>query len=156
MNKFAIIRIRGKTGIRPDIKRTLDLLRLYNKHHCTIIEESVPNIGMLKKIKDFVTWGELNETTFKELLKKRGRLPGNKLLTEEYLKEKTKLQFDEFVKAFFSSQAQLNTIPGLRPFFRLKPPIGGFESPGIKKPYSMGGVLGYRGDNINILINKML
>jgi|SRR3989338_3710431 len=156
MSKLAIIRLRGITGVRKEIKTTMDLLRLYNKHHLVILENSVQNIGMLKKIKDFVTWGEINEETFKELLKKRARLPGNMLLTEQYLKEKTQLSMDDFTKEFFSSKIQLKHVPGLKTFFRLKPPIGGFENQGIKLPFSMNGSLGYRGAQINILIKKML
>ncbi|HLC63457.1 MAG TPA: 50S ribosomal protein L30 [Candidatus Nanoarchaeia archaeon] len=156
MSKLAIIRIRGITGVKREIKGTMDLLRLYNKNHLVIVDKNETNIGMLKRIKDFVTWGEISEETFKELLKKRGRLPGSMLLTEQYLKEKTKFSSEEFAKEFFSKKIQLKQVPGLKTFFRLKPPIGGFESQGIKTPFSMGGSLGYRGDQINILIKKML
>ena len=51
---------------------------------------------------------------------------------------------------------ELNDIPGLKRFFRLKPPEKGFEKKGIKKQYSLGGVLGYRKGKINELIRKML
>src|SRR3989344_2100258 len=152
MSKLAIIRIRGITGVKREIKGTMDMLRLYNKNHLVIVDKNETNIGMLKRIKDFVTWGEISEETFKELLKKRGRLPGSMLLTEQYLKEKTKFSSEEFAKEFFSKKIQLKQVPGLKTFFRLKPPIGGFESQGIKTPFSMGGSLGYRGDQINILI----
>jgi len=40
--------------------------------------------------------------------------------------------------------------------FRLNPPKGGFERKGIKKPFSKGGALGYRGSKINLLIKKMV
>ena len=40
--------------------------------------------------------------------------------------------------------------------FTLAPPIGGFERKGIKTPFTLGGVLGYRGDKVNILIKKMI
>lgn len=40
--------------------------------------------------------------------------------------------------------------------FRLSPPQGGFERKGIKKPFTKGGVLGYRGSKINALIKKMI
>ena len=81
---------------------------------------------------------------------------GKKNLTENYLKEKTKLSFDEFVKEFFNFKKNLKDVPGLKPFFRLKPPIKGFERKGIKTPFSMGGVLGYRKEKINNLIIRML
>jgi len=41
-------------------------------------------------------------------------------------------------------------------FFKLCPPVHGFERKGIKKPFSMGGVLGYRKEKINELIKRMV
>ena len=51
---------------------------------------------------------------------------------------------------------ELKDIPGLKRFFRLRPPEKGFERKGIKKTYAVGGVLGYRKDKINELIMRML
>lgn len=156
MNKIAVIRIRGSMGVKKNIKDTMNMLRLYNKNHCVVINNSPVNIGMLRKIKDYVTWGEINDSTFKELFIKRGRVAGNKSLTEIYLKENVKLSFDDFVKEFFSFNKKLKDVPGLKQYFRLKPPIKGFERKGIKVPFSMGGVLGYRKEKINNLILRML
>lgn len=154
--KIAVIRLRGITGIKGDIKDTMNMLRLYNKNHCIIINNSQNMIGMLRKIKDYTTWGEVDEKTFKELLLKRGRTIGKKNLTVDYLKEKTKLSVDEFIKEFFNLKKNFKDIPGLKPYFRLKPPVKGFERKGIKVPFSMGGALGYRKDKINDLILRML
>ena len=154
--KIAVIRLRGITGIKRDIKDTMNMLRLYNKNHCIIIDNSQNMIGMLRKIKDYVTWGEVDEKTFRELLLKRGRTIGKKNLTLDYLKEKTKLSIDEFVNEFFNLKKNFKDIPGLKPYFRLKPPVKGFERKGIKVPFSMGGALGYRKDKINDLILRML
>lgn len=40
--------------------------------------------------------------------------------------------------------------------FALHPPQGGFERKGIKMPFKLGGVYGYRKDKINDLIKRML
>lgn len=156
MKKIAIIRIRGSFGIRKEIKDTMSMLRLYNKNHCVVIDSSPNNVGMIKKIKDYVTWGEIDEKTFKELMLKRGRIIANKMITEQYLKENAKISMEEFIKEFFGFKKRLKDIPGLKVYFRLKPPIKGFERKGIKVPYSMGGVLGYRKEKINELILRML
>lgn len=44
----------------------------------------------------------------------------------------------------------------LKKFFLLHPPLGGFEKKGIKVPFSRGGALGYRAENMNELVKKML
>lgn len=154
--RLAIIRVRGLIGTRKNIKDTLDLLRLYRKNTCIVIENNPTNNGMIKKIKDYITWGEINEETFKELLTKRAKLPGNKKLTEDYIQKKLKLSTDEFTKEFFVFKKELKDIPGIKLFFRLKPPVKGFERKGIKKPFSLGGALGYRKEKINDLIKRML
>lgn len=154
--KIAVIRIRGSIGVKREARDTFKLLRLYNKNYCVIIENNPYYVGMLNKIKDYATWGELDPATLKVLLEKRGRLAAKKPLTPDYLKQKTKLDFDSFTKNFFEFKISLKDIPGLKLFFRLSPPRKGFERKGIKVPFSLGGVLGYRKEKINDLLQRMI
>lgn len=71
--KTAIIRIKGMVGVRGDIEETLDRLRLRRKYACVVLELTPETEGMLKKIKDFVAYGEINNETYKELVSKRGK-----------------------------------------------------------------------------------
>jgi len=68
---IAVIRIRGGTRIRGDIKDTLAMLNLHNQHNLIIIPNKPNNLGMLKKAKDYITWGVLSEAMKKELETKR-------------------------------------------------------------------------------------
>jgi len=154
--RIAVIRIHGSVKLRKEIKDTLSIMRLYKKHTCVVVPNSPNYIGMISKVKDFVTWGEIGPETFRKLLEKRGKLPGKKPLTEDYLKSKTKLNFDKFTEAFFAFKKELKDVPGLKQFFKLSPPVKGFERKGTKKPFSLGGVLGYRKEKINELIERML
>ena len=153
---FAVVRVRGRIGVRDEIERTLHLLRLRKKNHCVIVPETQPFLGMLQKAKDYITWGEIDKDTLIMLLKKRGRLAGDRRLTEEYVKEKTGKSLEEFAKDVLEGKAKLTDLPGIKPFFRLKPPSKGFERGGIKKPFSVGGALGYRGKHINDLLKRMI
>ena len=155
-DKLAVIRIRGPVKVNKDIEGTMRLMKLYKKNTCVIVKNNKTTIGMLHKIKDYVTWGEVSKDTFRMLLEKRCKIMGNKNLSEEYLKDKTKLGYEQFVNEFFSSKLDLKQVPGVKLFFRLRPPIKGFERKGIKKPFSMGGVLGYRKDKINELLMRMI
>jgi len=154
--RVAIIRIKGKPGLKVDIRKTLDLLTLYKKYHCVVVPNTPTYMGMLNVVKNTVTWGELDEETFRSLLEKRGRLPGKMSLTESYLKEKISMTLSEFTKKFMEFKAELKDVPGLKTFFKLSPPRKGFEQKGIKAQYSMGGVLGYRKNKINDLIKRMV
>ncbi len=142
MKKIAMIRIRGLTGIRKEIRDTLNLLRLYKKNFCVIIPDLPVYVGMIKKVKDYVTYGEINAETEKELFGKRGQEYKGRLKDS-----KGKIEYKKFV--VFGNKKY-------KPFFRLNNPKGGFERKGIKMPFSQGGVLGYRGDKINELIRKMV
>jgi large subunit ribosomal protein L30 len=156
MKKLAAIRIRGDVNIKPDIKETLKSLKLYKKNYCVIVPSKPAHTGMLQKAKDYITFGELNEATFIKLLEKRGRITNKTPLTADYLKKEAKTDFKGFAKEFMGAKKELKDIPGLKTFFKLHPPIGGFERKGIKKPYSIGGALGYRKEKINDLILKMI
>jgi large subunit ribosomal protein L30 len=154
--KIAVIRIRGGIGIDGRIEDAFKKLRLFRKNGCVIVDNRKDYLGSLVKIKDYATWGEIDEDTFKKLLLTRGKLPGKKQFTKEYLKLKNKISVEEFVKGFFDFKKELKDVPGLKQFFRLGMPRKGFERKGIKVPFSLGGVLGYRKDKINELIQKMI
>jgi large subunit ribosomal protein L30 len=154
--RLAVIRIRGTVDRNISIKKTMNLLRLNRPNHCVIIDDRETYKGMLQKSKDIITWGELNPTTMKQLLLKRGRLEGGRKLTDDYIKSNTKFSgIDDFVNQFFNFQAGLKDIKGLKPVFRLHPPRKGHMRGGVKKPFTLGGALGYRGIDINSLIMKM-
>ncbi len=157
MNKsIVIIRIRGRAGVRKTVNDTLNMLRLYKQNGCVVVPNNPQYLGMIRKAKDYITWGEIDEETFTLLLTKRGKVAGNKPLTEEYLKHHMKEDMKTLVNEVLDGRKKLKDVPGIKLFFRLSPPAKGFERGGIKKPFSMGGSLGYRKDKINELIKRML
>lgn len=152
--KIAVILVRGMVGISPDVKKTLELLRLKQKHVCVVIDDTQVNRGMLQRVKDYVTYGTIDEAFFKEIIEKRGELIGQGKVSEDKKFDATKV-----AKEYFAGNLKLRDFESkfkLKPFFRLHPPIGGFERKGIKMPFAKGGVLGQRADKINLLISKML
>jgi large subunit ribosomal protein L30 len=154
--RIAVVRVKGKPGLKVGIKKTLQFLRLYKKHHCVIISSTPTQIGMLETLKHVATWGELDNETCKLLFEKRGRVAGKKPLTDAYVKEKIKCSLAEFATKYMNFQAELDNVPGMKKFFKLSPPRQGFEKKGIKTPFSMGGVVGYRKEKINNLIQRMI
>ena len=86
---FAAVRIRGKINVKPDIKRTLQLLNLTKVNHCVLLEEKPSIKGMLQVAKDYITWGEIDKPILSKLINHRGRLEGDKDLTEQYIKSAT-------------------------------------------------------------------
>jgi len=152
---FAIIRVRGIVNVNPDIKLTLKLLRLTKVNHCTLLEENKVYKGMLQKVKDYTTWGEIDKETLPKLMESRGMLVGDKQITEEYIKSATSYNtFEKLSQAILDNKFKYKDIPDVKPLFRLSPPKKGYE--GIKRSFKNGGALGYRGKEINKLIGRMI
>jgi large subunit ribosomal protein L30 len=150
---IAAIRIRGRTGLKREIEDTMKMLRLTRINHAVMIDENPNYLGMLRKAKDYITWGEIREDTIIKVISKRGKLPGGVQVTEEYLKENTDYSSIEELSKAVIEGAKLEKS-GVKPIFRLHPPRKGYKN--IKKTYNEGGSLGYRGENIEELINKMI
>jgi large subunit ribosomal protein L30 len=149
---FAIVRLRGEVNVRPEIKATLGMLRIHRVNHCVVVNEDPHYRGMIQKVKDYVAWGKIDDDTLTLLLEKRGRLSGNRRLTEEFLKENTKYStFKELAAALNSDSANLNDL-GIKPIFRLHPARKGLRT--TKKTAQQGGDLGFRQD-LTGLIKRM-
>ncbi|MDI6810733.1 MAG: 50S ribosomal protein L30 [archaeon] len=153
---YAIIRLRGSLNVRPEIKYTLELLRLHRVNHCVVVEENAYYKGMITKVKDYVAWGGISEDMLEILLKNRGRLEGGKRLTEEYIRENTPFgSLKELAHTLYEGKARMKDLMAfkIKPVFRLHPPRKGHR--GIKRSFKEGGELGYHGDKINELLYKM-
>ena len=57
---LAVIRVRGRVGVRHDIAETLSRLNLKYVNNMAILFGTKSNIGMIKKCNDFITYGEIN------------------------------------------------------------------------------------------------
>ena len=152
--RLAVIRVLGINNTRGTINATCKLMNIARIHNLSFVDDRKSYKGMLQKAKDTITWGEVTADSVEKVLSKWGKLPGDKQLTDAYMKEKTKFgSIKDFSKAFVDMKADLSDVPELKPFFRLHPPRKGYEA--TKLHYTVGGSLGYRGDNINQLIKRM-
>lgn len=154
---YAVIRIRGIPDTPADVEYTLNLLKLRRKYSLVIYPKDLPGLeGMLRKVKDWVTWGEIDEETLALLLEKRGRDKGGLKLSRDILKKFFNVDsFEELARKILSGEIVLHKQDVIKPVFRLHPPRGGFKG-SIKKPIGDHGELGYRGSGINDLIKRML
>ena len=80
IKEFAVIRIRKSTKINHKIKDTLDMMNLKRINHCILLKSTPTNLGMIKKCKDYITWGEINSETKKLLTKRKDKKNNNKIL----------------------------------------------------------------------------
>lgn len=152
---LAVVRVRGVGDASPEIEKTLEILRLNRNCHITLVDSRPSFLGMLKKVRNFVTWGEVTKETILLLLKKRGRLVGNKKLDDEYAQKVGYKTLEELAQAMYKLEIEFQRLPNIKPVFRAHPPKKGYKGK-IKKSYTVGGVTGYRGEAINKLIKNMI
>lgn len=138
---LAVVRIRGVIAISGENRDALRMLRLTAANHCTILPDNRDSRGMIKRATNFVTWGEIAPDTLERLVAKRGRLPGDKRIDPKQAKE--------IVQKITKGEKDTT----IKKVFRLSPPKKGFKSIRIAFPR---GDLGYRGDKINALLERMI
>ena len=138
---IAIIRIKGMVNINEDVENTLSRLRLRRKYACNLVDMNNKEInGMVKKIRNFVAYGEIDKPTLVELIKKRAQSL-----------DKTKKIDPEKISEILLKEKKFDNT-GIKPFFRLHPPRGGINS----KDHFPIGVLGNHKEKINNLLRRML
>ena len=136
------IRISGQVGIPSNVKETLYRLRLRRKYSAVLIKPSPEKLKLLKTIRNFVAYGDINKETLAKLIKARAqpKNTGKKVNAEKIIQELDKKSLEDL---------------GLKPFFRLHPPRGGIDS---KKHFgtTKKAVLGDNKEKINDLVRRML
>ena len=150
---WAVVKVRGSINVKPKIKETMKLMRLNRVNHCVIVPENETYDGMLKIIKDYVTWGEVDVETTELMLESSGKTSGNAIFTKKDLKDSSFKTMKALAKNLSEGKVVMRDIPKLKPLFRLHPPRKGYE--GVKRSFKEGGALGYRGEKINKLIRRM-
>lgn len=150
---FLVIRVRGTTGVNRDIADTLKMLRLNRINHAVLVENNPSYEGMLKKAKDYITWGEIDKETLTEIISKRGEIIGGERITDDYINDSTDYSsIEELSEALIDSKIKTTDLD-IKPVFRLHPPRKGYEA--IRLSVNEGGSLGYRGELIKDLAIKM-
>ncbi len=137
---FAVVQVRGTVKAKKELKEALRFLSLGRQNRCVVVPATPSYLGMLQKVKDYVTWGEIAEENFQDLVVKRGKVFQGREMDR---KGKYNYRFLDFKGKKYL------------PYFSLNPPRKGFERGGIKVNYQAGGALGYRGDKINDLLKRM-
>lgn len=141
--KLLVVRVRGRIRLLTEIKETMNMLRLYKTNYCVIIDNTPANLGMVQKAKDYITWGEAEDALVEELFAKRGKEYRGPLTDS-----KKKISYaGKYVEWKGKKYAK---------FFTLQPPKGGYGRRGVKTTFAQKGAIGWRGQDINTLVRKMM
>ena len=152
---YLVVRIKGQADVPHWAATTLRLLRLDRKYRATIVPARENTLGMLNKVKHYVSWREADAGIARELLDKRGRGPGRARLTDGGLRGTDFATTGELAEALASGRASMSTMPSLlKPWFALSPPRHGFRR-STKRMYGQRGVLG-RNEDLGDLVRRMI
>ena len=155
MPALAIVRVRGHAKIQHRAVDTMNMMKLTRVNHCVVLPQTDTTKGMLQVVKDYVTWGEISHETVARLLFQKGEVTGGGKLTDAFVKENSKYtSILSLAKAIDKGEARITDVKGLKPVLRLPPPRHGYE--GTKRAYVDRGSLGYRGPEIEKLLDRML
>jgi large subunit ribosomal protein L30 len=141
---YAVIRIRGTVNMTPRIGSALETMNLRRVSNLSLWSETPQSFEMIKKVKDYVTYGKIDDATLKELIEKRAKP----------VKAGEKVDAKKVFAAL--KEGKYPRAAGIKNLFKMSPPKGGYERKGIKVVFRIGGALGDRKEKINELIQRMM
>lgn len=150
---YAVIRVRGHGKIKRKALTTLSQLHLNRVNHMVLLPETETSRRMLQVVKDYVTWGELSDDTAGRLVQSAMLLSGDRRISDADMLKVTGRDVTSIAKELADGRVSLKELH-IKGVIRLHPPRHGWEA--VKKDYATGGSLGYRGKEINPLIERML
>ena len=150
---YLVVRIKGTINIPQWAKTTLNGLNLDKRFRATIVPESPEYVGMLRRVKEEVAWTKADARIVKDLLERRGRKTGYKPISVSDIPQEYE-SFDKLAAAIADNKVSMSKLKGIKPWFALSPPKGGFKRK-TKTPYEQKGVLGDDTDLIEI-VKRML
>lgn len=154
VNAYLVVRIKGQADVPHWATYTMNLLKLEKKYRATILPAKYNTLGMLNKIKHYVSWIELDAALAKELIDKKARKTGYKKIATEDIKELGFASIEELAEALSEGKAVLSKLKPLKPWFALAPPRHGFKR-STKRLYGQKGILGQNQD-LGTLVRNMM
>ncbi|KAF9265620.1 60S ribosomal protein L7 [Marasmius fiardii PR-910] len=159
---YFVVRIRGINEIAPKPRKILQLLRLLQINNGVFVKVTKATQQMLRLVEPYVTYGEPNLKSVRELIYKRGygkvnkqRVPlSNNQVIEEALGKYNILSVEDLVHEIITAGPNFKQASNFLWPFKLSNPTGGWR-PRKFTHYVQGGDFGHRETSINKLIRQM-
>ncbi|KAF7323107.1 hypothetical protein HMN09_00090900 [Mycena chlorophos] len=159
---YFVIRIRGINEIAPKPRKILQLLRLLQINNGVFVKVTKATQQMLRLVEPYVTYGEPNLKSVRELIYKRGygkvdkqRIPlSNNAVIESSLGQYGILAVEDLVHEIVTAGPNFKQAANFLWPFKLSNPTGGWRTRKFKH-FVQGGDFGDRENNINKLIRQM-
>lgn len=154
MGLLLVLNIHGKINSPAPVRKALAELKVERRFSASVVTDNAPTVGMLKLCKDFIAWSPLDTELLATLLEKRGMVSATAKLDAAALAAAGFKKYEDMAEKMIENQLRLSAIGGVRPFFRLAPPKGGFRL-SLRRQFSERGVLGSN-PKLPDLVRRML
>lgn len=141
MSLLLVLNLRGKIDSTAPVRKALAELKVERRFSATVVPDDAATVGMLKSCKDYVAWSPVDSKLLARLLKERGMVSESRRLDQEALKSMGFKSYEDFAGKIIKDGERLSAHRGIRPFFRLSPPRGGYRL-SSRRQASEKGILG--------------
>lgn len=151
---YLVVRIKGQADVPYWASYTMSLMKLDKKYRATILPAKENTLGMLNKIKHYVSWTELDFELARDLLDKKARTSGYRKVTQDDLEGLGFADISKLAESLSNGQTSLSKLRPLKPWFALAPPRYGFKR-STKRLYGQKGILGSNKD-LGQIVRRMM
>ncbi len=154
MGLVLVLNLHGKINSSAPVRKALGELKVERKFSASVVTDDANTVGMLKLCKDYVAWSPVDVELLTTLLKERGMVSTTSRLGTEALSAMGFKKHQDLAEKMVKEQLRLSQVKGVRPFFRLAPPKGGFKV-SLRRQFSESGLLGSN-SKLSELVRRML
>lgn len=136
-----VVNLHGTINVPTGARNAIEEFKIEKRFSATVVPDDPSTLGALKLCKDYLAWSPLEKDLLQVLLKERGRASQRKMLDKIVLKDLGFKTHAEMAAKITGESLKFSSLKGIRPFFTLAPPKGGFKR-STRRQYTEGGVLG--------------
>jgi large subunit ribosomal protein L30 len=154
MTSLIVVNLHGLINTPSGPRKTLIELGIGKRFAATVVSDDPTTMGALELCKEYVAWSTIDAELLASLLKTRGKVSNAKPLDAEKLKELGAKDHAELASKMIKDGTRLSSLEGVKPFFGLSPPRGGFKR-SSRRQFRQGGVLG-KNPKLPDILRRML
>jgi len=154
MGSLIVVNLHGLINTPGPARKTLVELGIGKRFAATIVSDDPSTVGALRLCKEYVAWSPVDAELLTSLLKARGKVSNAKPIDAKALMVLGVKDHSELASKMLKDGERLSSLLGIKPFFGLSPPRGGFKR-SSRRQFKEGGILG---DNPKLpdIVRRML
>ena len=141
MKLLLVVNLHGAINSSSGVRKAMTEMKVVRKFSASVVTDDVTTTGMLRLCKGYLAWAPADSELIALLLKKRGMVSESRTLDSASVKALGYKDHEEMAEKMFKAGVRLSAVTGIRPFFRLAPPRGGFKM-STRRQFRERGTLG--------------